>query len=195
MTTGPASRPPESRSQRRRRTRMTSRPPRPAGPGLPACSRRSSGPGPGRCLLFGHRSIIRREGQPHACRMTDGRRGSRRSKSRGPALASPAAHPGIFTGVSSRTGVPFAAECNKAPFMYEMKGALSGHAAPDHPVTRARQFRIASRLAFRLQSGQSPSLPGSGSAGCPASPAPVRPVPSRSGCGPLVAQPPHSAGR
>jgi hypothetical protein len=47
------------------------------------------------------------------------------------------ATPGIFTGVSARAGVPFAAECNKAPFMYEMKGALSGHAAPDHPVTRA----------------------------------------------------------
>lgn len=28
------------------------------------------------------------------------------------------------------------AECNKAPFMYEMKGALSGHVAPDRPVAR-----------------------------------------------------------
>lgn len=26
------------------------------------------------------------------------------------------------------------AECSKAPFMYEMKGALSGRAAPDLPV-------------------------------------------------------------
>ena len=73
--------------------------------------------------------------------------------------------------------------------MYEMKGALSGHAAPDHPVTRAP-----------VPDRQLPSFP-----------VPIRPVtqpsqsrfppvaqlprsqfgqsPSRSGCGRLVAQP------
>jgi hypothetical protein len=85
------------------------------------------------------------------------------------------ATPGIFTGVSARAGVPFAAECNKAPFMYEMKGALSGHAARTTRLP-GRQFRIASCPAFRFQFGRSPSRPGPGSAGCPASPVPVWPV-------------------
>src|SRR6266568_216284 len=42
----------------------------------------------------------------------------------------------VFAGVSPRCRLPRRAECNKAPFMYEMKGALSGRAAPDRPVAR-----------------------------------------------------------
>jgi len=94
--------------------------------------------------------------------------------------------------------------------MYEMKGALSGHAAPDHPVTRApvpdRQSPsypvpvqpVTQPPRSRLR--RSPSFPGPDSASHPAAPAPVPPVaqlprfqfgrsPSRSGCGRLVAQP------
>ena len=41
---------------------------------------------------------------------------------------------GIVSQPPTRT--PYTAECNKAPFMYEMKGALSGHVAPDRPVAR-----------------------------------------------------------
>ena len=54
------------------------------------------------------------------------------------------------------------AECNKAPFMYEMKGALSGHAAPDRPVARP-PWRCAPP-----RQGQAPP----GNTGFPAFPAP-----------------------
>jgi hypothetical protein len=46
-----------------------------------------------------------------------------------------------FAGVSAWAGLLHAAECNKAPFMYEMKGVLSGHAAPDRPVARPPRHR------------------------------------------------------
>jgi len=54
------------------------------------------------------------------------------------------------------------AECNKAPFMYEMKGALSGHATPDRPVARPPRRRAPPRQ------GQAPA----GNTGFPAFPAP-----------------------
>ena len=43
-------------------------------------------------------------------------------------------------GVSRVTGILRAAECNKAPFMYEMKGALSGHGpgSAGFPASRLR---------------------------------------------------------
>jgi hypothetical protein len=49
-------------------------------------------------------------------------------------------------GVSRVTDILRAAECNKAPFMYEMKGALSGH-GPDQPVSRPHGSGSASRPA------------------------------------------------
>ena len=39
-------------------------------------------------------------------------------------------------GVSVRAGARCPAECDKAPLMYEMKGASSGLAAPGQPVAR-----------------------------------------------------------
>jgi hypothetical protein len=46
----------------------------------------------------------------------------------------------ITAGVSRVTGILRAAECNKAPFMYEMKGALSGHGpgSAGFPASRLR---------------------------------------------------------
>ena len=49
--------------------------------------------------------------------------------------------------MSRVTGILSAAECNKAPFMYEMKGALSGHGPGS-----------ASFPASRLRVSQSPGL-------------------------------------
>jgi len=83
-----------------------------------------------------------------------------------------------LAGVSRVVRLPHAAECNKAPFMYEMKGALFGYAAPARPVAQLRR---------------------SSSAGCPAAPfqfswlpsfaVPVRLVPSRTVPGRPVARP------
>ena len=67
-----------------------------------------------------------------------------------------------FAGVSVRLAPSRPAECNKAPFMYEMKGALSGHAAPDRPVARP-PWRCAPP-----RQGQAPP----GNTGFPAFPAP-----------------------
>jgi hypothetical protein len=65
-------------------------------------------------------------------------------------------------------GILSAAECNKAPFMYEMKGALSGHrprisrfpglTAPGQPVTRPRRSRSADLPASPAQIDRSPGL-------------------------------------
>ena len=59
----------------------------------------------------------------------------------------PAANLNASVGVSRVTGILSAAECNKAPFMYEMKGALSG-CGPGS----------ASFPASRLRVSQSPGL-------------------------------------
>jgi hypothetical protein len=58
-----------------------------------------------------------------------------------------AANPNASVGVSRVTGILSAAECNKAPFMYEMKGALSGYGPGS-----------AGFPASRLRVGQSPGL-------------------------------------
>ena len=51
-----------------------------------------------------------------------------------------AANLNTSVGVSRVTGILSAAECNKAPFMYEMKGALSGHGpgSAGFPASRLR---------------------------------------------------------
>jgi hypothetical protein len=53
----------------------------------------------------------------------------------------------MSAGVSRVTGLPHAAQCNKAPFMYEMKGALSGYGPGS-----------AGFPALRLRVSQSPGL-------------------------------------
>ncbi len=54
--------------------------------------------------------------------------------------------PMTAAGVSRVTGILRAAECNKAPFMYEMKGALSGH-GPGSAGFPASRLRSASHPA------------------------------------------------
>ena len=46
--------------------------------------------------------------------------------------------------MSRVTGILSAAECNKAPFMYEMKGALSGNGpgSAGHPASLFRFVRL-----------------------------------------------------
>jgi hypothetical protein len=65
--------------------------------------------------------------------------------------------------------LPHAAECNKAPFMYEMKGALFGYAAPARPVPQLRRSSSAScpaapyravRLPVRPSATRRPPVPG-----------------------------------
>jgi hypothetical protein len=95
-------------------------------------------------------------------------------------------------GVSRVAGLPHAAECNKAPFMYEMKGALFGYAAPARPVadrlvpvppvSRLRRTSLAAFPAAPTRLGRIPgclfpdrpvpSLTVSGSPGFPGSPFP-----------------------
>ena len=83
-------------------------------------------------------------------------------------------------GVSRVTGILSAAECNKAPFMYEMKGALSGHSpgsagfpasrlrvsqspgltVPDRLVSQPHRPRSTGRPASLFRFVRSPGLPG-----------------------------------
>lgn len=83
-------------------------------------------------------------------------------------------------GVSRVTRLPHAAQCNKAPFMYEMKGALSGYGpgsagfpalrlrvgqspgltVPDRLVAQPHQSRSAGRPASLSRFARSPGLPG-----------------------------------
>ena len=90
-------------------------------------------------------------------------------------------------GVSRVTDLAHAAQCNKAPFMYEMKGALFGYAAPARPVadrlvpvppvSRLRRTSLAAFPAAPTRLGRIPRLPVSRSPGFPASPFPDHPVP------------------
>jgi hypothetical protein len=66
---------------------------------------------------------------------------------RRPNVSPNAADPTAVAGVSRVTGILRAAECNKAPFMYEMKGALFGYGPGS-----------AGFPASRLRVGQSPGL-------------------------------------
>ena len=78
-------------------------------------------------------------------------------------------------GVSRVTGILRAAECNKAPFMYEMKGALSGHGpgSAGFPASRLRVSQLPGlTVPVRLVSQPHRSR----STGRPASLFPVRPV-------------------
>jgi hypothetical protein len=83
-------------------------------------------------------------------------------------------------GVSRVTGILSAAECNKAPFMYEMKGALSGCGpgsasfpasrlrvsqspgltVPDRLVSQPHQSRSTGRPASLFRFVRLPGLPG-----------------------------------
>jgi len=91
-------------------------------------------------------------------------------------------------GVSRVAGLPHAAECNKAPFMYEMKGALFGYAAPARPVadrlvpvppvSRLRRTSLAAFPAAPTRLGRIPGSPFPDRLGCPGSPFPDRLVPS-----------------
>ena len=83
-------------------------------------------------------------------------------------------------GVSRVTGILSAAECNKAPFMYEMKGALSGHSpgsagfpasrlrvsqspgltVPDRLVSQPHRPRSTGHPASLFRFVRSPGLPG-----------------------------------
>jgi hypothetical protein len=82
--------------------------------------------------------------------------------------------------VSRVAGLPHAAECNKAPFMYEMKGALSGYgpgsasfpasrlrvsqspglAVTDQPVSQPHRSRLTGRPASLSRFARFPGLPG-----------------------------------
>jgi len=46
--------------------------------------------------------------------------------------------------------------------MYEMKGALSGHTAPDHPVARAPRSRISPVASLPVQIARLPGRSASG---------------------------------
>ena len=77
--------------------------------------------------------------------------------------------------MSRVTDLPHAAQCNKAPFMYEMKGALSGYAARLGRLP-AKQFRSAGFPASPFLSGCFPVSPRR-LGRFPAPPFPVRLVP------------------
>ena len=82
--------------------------------------------------------------------------------------------------MSRVTGILSAAECNKAPFMYEMKGALSGYGpgsasfpasrlrvsqlpgltVPDRLVSQPHQSRSTGRPASLFRFVRLPGLPG-----------------------------------
>ena len=74
-----------------------------------------------------------------------------------------------LAGVSRVVRLPHAAECNKAPFMYEMKGALFGYAAPARPVadrlvpvppvSRLRRTSLAAFPAAPTRLGRIPGSP------------------------------------
>jgi hypothetical protein len=107
-------------------------------------------------------------------------------------------------GVSRVTSILRAAQCNKAPFMYEMKGALSGCGprisqfpgltAPGPPVARPHRSRSAGFPASPVQIDRSPGFAvpvrpvaqvprNAGSPGCPDSPAPRAAPPVPGTCG------------
>ena len=124
-------------------------------------------------------------------------------------------------GVSRVAGLPHAAECNKAPFMYEMKGALFGYAAPARPVadrlvpvppvSRLRRTSLAAFPAAPTRLGRIPGFPFPdrlvsqphrfriawfprltvSGSLVPASPFPDRPVSRLAGPGRPVARPPR----
>jgi hypothetical protein len=91
-----------------------------------------------------------------------------------------AANLNASAGVSRVTGILSAAECNKAPFMYEMKGALSGCgsgsasfpasrlrvsqspglAVPDRLVSQPHRPRSTGRPASLFRFARLPGLPG-----------------------------------
>jgi hypothetical protein len=88
--------------------------------------------------------------------------------------------PAFLAGVSRVTGLAHAAECNKAPFMYEMKGALSGYGpgsasfpasrlrvsqspgltVPDQLVSQPHRSRSTGRPASLFRFVRLPGLPG-----------------------------------
>src|ERR1051326_9462744 len=79
-----------------------------------------------------------------------------------------AANLNASAGVSRVTGILSAAECNKAPFMYEMKGALSGFGpgSASFPASRLRVSQspglaVPDRLVFQPHRPRSTGRPAS----------------------------------